>query len=736
MKVLIIGQHNTFIDSLIQKLSKEGAKIYVLTGGHDTHNRYRKVYEQYHFSYTNNCIKEVFESVRPDVTIFTGAFDSYYDWERCYRETSSFCSGLYNILTAFSMMHHGRFIYLSSDEIYNITESEYQFITGLSQHETEGNAAKSHAYAYKANALKNGEDICNQYCQTTGLDILVLRIEGLCFAPKNPDEAGDFISKLCVEALREQKLTLTRETYTPLYISDATEFLFKITKQKNLKQHFYRIHGEISISSEEIAEKIDSILGITTEHIVDTQEDFLWIETASPADLNEEMSFSCFYDAPACVSSIASDINKNKSKFIKKQDSISDKNSIKNAVYGICRALVPFVENLICFIPFFMINNRVTGSSYFAKLDCYLLYVLLFAIIYGQQQAAFSAVLSVCGYFFRQMYNRTGFDVILDYNTYVWIAQLMILGLSVGYLRDQLRSIKADKDDELSYLTSRLRDIEDINTINVRLKDELETQIINQSDSIGKIFEITSSLDRDEPESVFFHAAEVVSQLMNCHDVAIYNVSNRNYARLMSSTSVKAGKLGNSIKYTALEDLYSAIKDGLVYVNKKLDSDYPMMATAIMSGDDTKSIIMLWDISWERMNLSQSNRLKVIGYLIQNAVIRADKYIDVLEHERYIEGTNVLEPQAFRTLLNAFLDARKKGLADCLVIRITPDSDGLLETSKKLAKLFRNSDYMGSLNDGYLYVLLANTSRNDSSFVTGRILEAGYEYVIPKQIEG
>jgi hypothetical protein len=155
-----------------------------------------------------------------------------------------------------------------------------------------------------------------------------------------------------------------------------------------------------------------------------------------------------------------------------------------------------------------------------------------------------------------------------------------------------------------------------------------------------------------------------------------------------------------------------------------------------MSGDDIKSIIMLWDISWERMNLSQSNRLKVIGYLIQNAVIRADKYIDVLENERYIEGTNVLEPQAFKTLLNAFLEARKKGLADCLVIRITPDEDGLLETSRKLAKLFRNSDYMGILNDGYLYVLLANTSRNDSAFVTGRIHEAGYEYVIPKQIEG
>lgn len=91
----------------------------------------------------------------------------------------------------------------------------------------------------------------------------------------------------------------------------------------------------------------------------------------------------------------------------------------------------------------------------------------------------------------------------LDYNTYVWIAQLVILGLSVGYLRDQLNSLKADKEDEVGYLDSRLKDIEDINIINAKLKDELETQVINQSDSLGKIFEITSTLDKDEPEEVF-----------------------------------------------------------------------------------------------------------------------------------------------------------------------------------------------------------------------------------------
>lgn len=109
------------------------------------------------------------------------------------------------------------------------------------------------------------------------------------------------------------------------------------------------------------------------------------------------------------------------------------------------RALVPFIENLICFIPFFMLNNRTVGSQYFANLDPFLLYVLLFAIVYGQQQATFSAICAVAGYMFRQMYTRTGFEVLLDYNTYVWIAQLFILGLVVGYMRDQIRTMRAEE---------------------------------------------------------------------------------------------------------------------------------------------------------------------------------------------------------------------------------------------------------------------------------------------------
>lgn len=163
---------------------------------------------------------------------------------------------------------------------------------------------------------------------------------------------------------------------------------------------------------------------------------------------------------------------------------------------------------------------------------------------------------------------------------------------------------------------------------------------------------------------------------MDCRDVAIYNVSNRNYARLMSSTSESARRLGNSIAYTEYTQMVEAFKNRTVFVNRQLTENVPLMAAAILSNDEIQSIIMLWDISWDRLNLSFMNRFQVIGYLIQNAVLRANRYIDVLEHERYINGTKILEPAAFRTLLKAFLHAQQKGLTDCSLIQITSKSRG------------------------------------------------------------
>ena len=391
------------------------------------------------------------------------------------------------------------------------------------------------------------------------------------------------------------------------------------------------------------------------------------------------------------------------------------------------KATIPFVENLVCFVPFYFMNKYLSEGSIFSMLDFLLLYVLLFAIVYGQQQATFSAVLAVIGYCASQMTERSGFDVMLDSNTYIWIAQLFILGLVVGYMRDQLTKIKNENIEEREFLSEQLNDIQDINSSNVRVKDALETQIVNQSDSVGKIYSITSALDQYSPEEVLFYAADILRKLMRSKDVAIYTISGAEYARLFSYTSVKAKSLGNSIRFREMGEVYETLLERKVYINRKMDERYPLMANAIYDGNEMQMLIFVWGLPWEQMTLGQANQLTIISALIQNAVLRSNRYMAALEEERYVNDSRILETEAFTILSKAYIQAERKGLTECTLVRILVEPKNYFDASAELSMRLRANDHIGTLYDGNLYVLLANTTPQEAMFVIRRFAEMGYE---------
>ena len=327
------------------------------------------------------------------------------------------------------------------------------------------------------------------------------------------------------------------------------------------------------------------------------------------------------------------------------------------------------------------------------------------------------------------MYNQSGLDVLMDYSTYIWMAQLFILGMVVGYMRDQIHHIKKDDQEEIGYLHGQLGDMTEINDSNVRMKQIFELQLVNQKDSLGKIYEITSSLDQYGAYEVLFYAAQTISKLMNTEDVAVYTVANQSYARLFSFTSPTARKLGNSIRYPEMEAMYTDLKERRVFINKTMDERYPLMAQAIYAEDEMQIILMLWGLPWDRMNLAESNRLTVISYLIQNAVVRANRYLEALREHRYLGNSSILEKEAFTQLVSAFFEAKRNGLTECSLVKITCGEEKYLEAAEVLGKKLRQTDYVGML-DGGLYVLLSDTEEKNALGVITRFAEAGYESTI------
>lgn len=664
MNVLLIGGSGSLINSLIVKFKKEGHRIFLLTGDRYKKQKYEPVFERYNFAYSSENLQEIMESVRPDITIYTGAFDPNYRWMSEERETVRFTSDLMNVLVAYSTIRMGKFIFLSSHEVYEGYHENA--LTEDIPPETTG---------YRGTTLIQAEEICNNYRKNWKLDLLILRLDHLFCIPESAPEIHSVCARMCLESMRDGCISAdSNHEFAMLYEQDAVEFIFQIVKSREHKFYLYHLSSDCVISEVELAGRIQKCLNNGSSIVTVSKYDKRCI--LSGKRFHEEFGMHTIFELDEIICQTIDYMRKHEERFEKYQESRDSWWKILWKKWKwVFQVIVPFVENLLCFIPFFMLNNRMTDSAYFTNLDPYLLYVLVFAIIYGQQQATFSAVCAVAGYLFRQMYQRTGFEVVLDYNTYVWIAQLFILGLIVGYMRDQIRMIRRESLEMEEHLTGQIADLQEINATNVRIKAAMEQQLIGHQDSIGKIYQITSRLEQQMP------------------------------------------------------DIYQELAERRVYINKAMAEEYPLMATAIYEEEEIRLIIMVWGLSWEHMTLGEANFLTVVSYLIQNAVLRAQRYIKALEEARYREGSEILEPEAFESLVRAYEHAQGRNLTQYTLLCVSEQPERYKKICSDMRGLLRSTDYMGMRADEKLYVLLTNTGRTDAVFVEQRFEKKGYPVV-------
>lgn len=716
MNVLLIGGAGSLIDNLIIKLNKAGHRVFLLTGSRYQHLPYQKVFERYDFTYEAECIGDVFESTYPDVTVFLGAFDTNFHWEEEEKASVRFSASLTNILMSFAMTGKGRFIFLSSDEVFDL---DYKAPVSEEESPCPG--------SLRALALSQGENLCKSYHDSRNLDVVTLRLDHLYSIPNRRRDVNNLPAKMCLEAMESNRITIVPENrFSLLYETDAVEQIYRMIECPYHEHQLYHITTGKEMTESELAKMVRNDMGDTAEIVEKPIPGKKCILSGTRFDHEFGATFSC--DTSVIVEKLADHMRANSYVFLTGEETkATPLQRILKASGWFVKAMIPFVENLICFGIVFFIYNLTMNSKYFAHLDLYLLYVLLFALVYGQQQATFSAVLASLGFCIHQLSGENGMSVVLDANTYVWISQLFILGLAVGYMKDQILVLKSESEEAKEFLSMQLTDIQDINTSNVRVKNALETQLVNQNDSVGKIYKITSALDYYSPEEVLFYAAEVIGRLMGSKDVAVYTISNEEYARLFSATSKQARCMGNSIKYAELEGMYEELAKHKVYINRKMDEKYPLMANAIFAEDRMQILVFVWGIPWEHMTLGQANQLTVVSALIQDAVLRSNRYLEALENDRYIGDSRMLDAEAFAGLLHAYQTASEKGLTECVVLRVLPQNETAGETGQRLAQKLRQTDYVGILSDGQLYVLLSNTNSETARFVVERFRESGFE---------
>lgn len=711
--ILIIGNYGTFTNEVIHRFSKENWRIYTLTNSKRL-MKPMQVFEQYIFRYDSDSVKEIMSSSNPDTVLFTGAYDPLYQWEedQAKAEALHYITGLSNLLMCCAIQGVKHFVYISSNHVF---EEEY-LIDIKEDMPVSPNS-------FRGMTISQGEKLAIHYAQTTRMEVTVVRIAQLYGYPMNREDCTDVFSEMCVTALGTGQLRINaKRVITALHVKDAVEALYLLVKAPERKHSVYHLSSMEEVTEEAIAvlirendthpiELVDQTVGLRNRLVLSNER------------FCEEFPFQIKHSYRSTIPRMLSYINSHRNLFLYENER-QERTRAGYRLLRLFRKAVPFLESIVFFIPFFLLNNYTADSTYFREINFYLLYVLLFAVVHGRQQAIFSSLLSVAGYCFSRLYTSSGFHLLIDVNTYIWIAQLFTVGLTVGHLRDNLREMEYDKNEKIDFLSERMNDITVINYSNTRIKNYYAEKLISTSESIGRIYEITSRLEKADSGEVLFAALDTISEIMAVKDVSIYLVSNLTHCRLASASSERSRSLGKSIRRTDYQMIFDVLEGKQVFINRTLEDHLPMMASALFDErNNMRIVLLLWDIPYEQMTLYQANLLTVVGALVYSAVVKDADYLDALSYQRYLPGTMILRDTAFQQMVDIYRNAEEKGYAESCLCLIRNGELSLKELNDKLRPVLRESDYVGAVQVGCLAVLLTNTNEQESIIVRRRLEE-------------
>lgn len=715
MKLLIVGDHGVLARSFIATVRKADWEVYLLVGKTGRAKKPPKVFEQYLFPYDSDSIREVILSVSPDVVLFMGLYDASFDWSNLQKTSMLYMSGLLNVLSATSELPGAQFVYLSSQEVFSDAQ-------GLVDESVDPDPVSERGLL-----LAHGEDMTFRHAQLTGLNATVIRLDHPFGLLENNTEFRTIFEALCIDACQTHKLTVRSDSeFSGLYVADAVEGIYRIMVARDREHRLYHLSYGRTITEHWLADKIAQLSERNVEVELSLDEEAA--ENGCCGLLCErartEFGFVARNGYSEVLPQVFRHTQRNLRHIAPEPPSTRSLRKERRRRWWkrLWKATWPFLLNAAGGVGAFLLHRFLMGGGYNERVDVLLLYPLLFAGIFGKRQAIFASALSVVYAF---VHAENLFEMMINYNTYIWVAEVFIVSMLVGHLRDQLELVEVESDEEFAHLTGQLTEMRQINESNKSVKRAYEKRLIEYNGSLGRIYKMTSDLNKLQPGEVLFTAASAVAELMDTKDVAIYQVASDRYCRLFSATSPRARSLGRSVVYPELAGVGEALRDHRVYLNKKLDMSLPLMCNGIYDGDKLTYIIMIWGLKLENVSLYQANQLTILSYLIMLSVNRADQYLNALTNERFIHGTRIMETAAFREMLSLYTSAKRRHLVEFCLLRVELDAQSVTDADALLRTKTRNTDLIGHADGDALYILLPNSTPADAQVVIDRINGGG-----------
>lgn len=389
-----------------------------------------------------------------------------------------------------------------------------------------------------------------------------------------------------------------------------------------------------------------------------------------------------------------------------------------------------YIELVVFFVVIQFLLQFTSNSVYFKFVDLRLFFVVIMAITHGMQTGLFAAILMCISLVFS--YKDIGVTgTMLFYNLDYWFSFViyLITGSIVGYFKSVNDEKAQFAEEENAVLQDKYLFLNNVYQQVIDNKSEYKRQILGYQDSFGKIFEAVENLNGSVAADIFMNGVETLENILENHSIAIYAMDDyQNYARLQACSKEMSAKLNKSMRIGSGSLFYKALLKEELWKNTDFNDELPMYAFGIVENGKVRVIIALYEADSSQLGLYYSNLFSILCSLIRVSFVRAYEYQNAIGDDKYYPNTEILKPDYFAEVLDIQMKMEEAGMASYVLLKF--ESTNREELTKSLSGIIRHSDVLGEFNDGKIYLMLTQVTKNNIAIVTNRLDEKELKYEI------
>lgn len=716
MKLLITGGYGFLGSHTAELFYKEGHDIYIidnLSSG-KKENLANIKHTFYNLDASDKRCEEIFTNTSIDMVVHLASQYRDPDENNLYEIMESDVLGLINMLSLSQKYNVKKFIFASSSAIYGESSSDTFSVNEES--------ICVPASLYGMNMLTK-ENYCNLYRDLYGLETIILRFSNI-YGPRQTANRKNIIASIMNQIINKENVIIHENTsmlHDYIYVEDAAFAIYKAAQ--------YTYSSLYNISSNNPI-NMNDLFGILNTSVTDIDSCLMQIND-EPAAMYEpiisnnramkELHWSPIYKIQKGLSLTYKWYLNGKtaqSKEIIKQQNNTFDNKINY------KKALPYLENILVFIIIFFLNRMLIDNQIEFPLDLKLVYILLFAIVYGLKHTYISILLS-CILVLWQKYSAGNdfLSILYNVDTLLHITIYIFTGTVLSYVIEDKKTEIHNKTDEINELKKKFDFLYQLNNENKSIIKELQEQILQSEDSLVKIYQIVDSLKSLEPKEIFSASVNVIEKIMKSNDVLIYTVSKNGYYMRLIAYSAK-GKLENVKKSIRIDDfpaMQNVIKSRKIYINREFNNELPLMMSPVFINDTVVSVIAINDMNFESLSLYKQNLFQVLTNLITSSFDRAYRYESAIAAEKYLDEMYVLKEKYFAQILQNIIISKDRNIMDYTLLRIWDDEWKNNNVVSKLNNNLREFDILGVNDKNQLFVILYNTNNEEAQFVIQRL---------------